>query len=149
MVLERAGYVKIHGDVGERRLEAYPGRDVDVENEFLDRLFDFAVAEFVIADEGCQQRVEIGQRLGAGRFPLEGVEKIDDLTQRRTQVIGRGAFHLALDPLEPVAQQIGKVPANAVDRQQTEVVNVDVALGMGPPDFRWIDFVEPVFCGDV
>jgi hypothetical protein len=99
LIFSGARYVQIHGDVGEGRLESHPGGNVDVEDEFLQGLLDLLVAELIVSDEGCQQGVEVGQGLGAGRFPLQGVEEIDDLAQGRAQVLGRCAFHLAFDSL--------------------------------------------------
>jgi hypothetical protein len=107
------------------------------------------ITQLIVTDKGCQQGVEVGQGLGPGRFTLEGVEKIDDLAQGRAKVFGRCAFHFALDAFETVAQQIGEIPAHAVDRQQAEVMDVQVALGMGPPDLRRIDLVQPVLRRDV
>ena len=81
VVLQGARHTKIHGDIGEGRLKSHPGGNVDVEDELLEGLLDPGVAQLIITDEGCQQGVEVGQGLGAGRLPLEGVEEVDDLAE--------------------------------------------------------------------
>ena len=40
LVLQSGRHIEIHGDVGKRSLETDPRRDVDVEDEFLQSLFD-------------------------------------------------------------------------------------------------------------
>ena len=103
----------------------------------------------VVAHEGREQGVEVGDGLSAGRLALEGVEEIDDLPERAAQVPGRRALHLALDPLEPLAQEVQQVPAHAVDGKQVQVVDVEVPLGVGVADLGRVDAVQPVLGGDL
>ena len=149
LVSENRRYGKIHGNVGERCLEANPGGNIDIEDKLLERLLHLVVSQFVVTHERRQQRVEIGKGLGAGGFSLERVEKIDDLTQGGAQVLGRCALHLALDPLESVFQQVLQVPSHAVDREQAQIVDVQVAILVGIADIRRIDPVEPVLGRDI
>ncbi len=52
-------HLKVQGHIGKRCLEAYAGRYIDVEDEFLECLFDLGVIETVVTDKRRQQRVEI------------------------------------------------------------------------------------------
>ena len=149
MIFQNRGRIKIHGNIGEGCLKAHPGRDVDVENKFLQRLFHLPVFESIIPNKRSQQRIKIRYGLRAGGFPLQRVEKIDNLSQRGAQVFGRCAFHLSFDALETLPEQILQIPAHAIDRKQAEIVYMNIAVCMGAANFPGINGVEPVFGCDI
>ena len=62
---------------------------------------------------------------------------------------GWGALHFALNAFKAVEQQILQVPSHTVYGEQTQVVNMQVAVFVSPTDFGWVNFVEPVFRRDV
>ena len=117
-------------------LEADPGGNIDVEDELLDRLFDLGVIQTVIVDKRGQEGVEIGDSLGAGGLSLQGVEEIDDLAQGRPKMPGRRTLHLPLDALESLFEQVFQVPSHAVDRQQTQVMDVKIAPVCADPGWQ-------------
>jgi len=69
----------VQGYIGEWRLESHPRGDIDVEDELLEGLLDLQKFQPVVADEGCQECIEVRKGLGSRRFALEGIEKIHGL----------------------------------------------------------------------
>ncbi len=138
------GDSEVQGDVGEGGLEPDPGGNVDVEDEFLEGLADLRVGQAVIPDKGGEQSVEAGKGLGARRLSLEGVEKIHHLAQGAPEMFRRPAFHFSRDPPEAFPEKIEEVPADAVDGKDAQVMDVKIPFHLGLPDFRGIDFIEPV-----
>ena len=106
MVRQVFRYIQVQGNVGEGGLEPDPRRDVDVKDELLQRLFDFAVVQIVIVDKGRQQSIEIGERLGAGRFALQGIKKVDDLSQSGSKMLRGSTFHFSFNTSKTLHQQI-------------------------------------------
>ncbi len=145
---ERGGNRQIHGQICEWGLEANPRGHVDVEDEFLKGLFDLVVGQLVVGDEGGKVGVEIGEGLGPRRFPLQGVEEVDDLTQGWTKMTGGAAFHLSLDPFESLDQEIPQVPPAAIDGEEPKVMDMEIPADMGLANFRRVDTVQPVLGGD-
>jgi len=143
------GHGDIEGNVGKGSLKPYPGGNVDIEDELLEDLLDLLVIEAIGADKGCQEGIEIGKGLGPRCLPLEGIEEIYHLPQNTAEMSRRLALHLAGYTLESFQEQIVKVPAHAVNRQQTQVVNMEIPLAVGLPDLRGIDLVKPVNLADL
>ena len=52
--------------------------------------------------------------------------------------------HFARHARETFAKQVHQVPADTVDRQLPEVVNVHVTGAMSLTDSFWINFVQPI-----
>ena len=134
----------IERDIGERRLEPDPGRDIDIENEFLEGLLDLLEAQTVVLDKGGEQGVEIGEGLRTGGFSLQGVKEIDDLAQGAAEVLGRQALDLAGGAAEAFPQEVLEIPADAIDRQETQVMDMEIPFGVRLLDLGGIDFIEPV-----
>ena len=91
--------------------------------------------EVVVADEGREERVEVREGLGAGGLALEGVEEVDDLAEGRAEVLCGGAFGLAGGAGEADGEEVLEVPADAVDAEEAEVVNVHRATHVRFADF--------------
>ena len=142
------GGVKIEGEVGEGGLEADAGGDVDVEDEFLDGLFDLGVGELVVVNVGGEEGVERGEGLGTGCFALEGIEEVGDLAEGGAEVLGWFAFGFAGDAAEALDEEVVEIPTDTVDGDGVEIVNVKVAIFVCLADFGRIDFVEPVYFAD-
>ncbi len=66
----------IQGNIGKRRLEAYPGGHVKIVNEALDRFLYLFVVKLVIVNERRQICIYAGNSLGSRRFPLQGKEQV-------------------------------------------------------------------------
>ncbi len=107
------------------------------------------VGEPVVTDEGREQGIEVGESLGAGRFPLQGVEEIDGLAERGAEMLGRGALDLAVGAAETFEEQVLEIPATAVNRQHAEIMDVEISLAMSIGDVVRVDLVQPVVAGDV
>jgi len=58
-------------------------------------------------------------------------------------VLCRAAFHLAGDAPEALDEEIVKVPPDAVDRKEAQVVDVEVAVAVRLLDLGGVDLVEP------
>ncbi len=143
------GNHEIQGDVGEGGLKTDPGGNVYVEDELLQGLLDLLVAQPVIPDERCEKRIEIGDGLGPRRFALKGIEEVHQLTQGTSEMLRRSALDLSPDALETLHNKIVEVPPHAIYRQHAQIVHVEISPGMGLPDLRGINVVEPVLFGDL
>ena len=146
---QRLRHVEVERDVGERRLEADARRHVEVEDELLQRLPHLLVAEAVAADERREVGVHAGEGLRPRGLALQRVEEVRDLPEGGAEVARRPALRLAGRPLEPLRQQVAEVPADAVDGEQVEVVDVQVAVEVRAADLRRIEPLEPVGRADV
>ena len=51
------------------------------------------------------------------------------------------AFNLSLNTLESLLQQIFKIPSNAIDRKETQVVYVEPPLLVCVPDLRRVNTI--------
>jgi hypothetical protein len=102
-VFQHGGHVLIHRDIGERHLKAHAGGNVDVEYEFLERLFYVLEGKIVVADERRENHVETGNGLRARGFALECVKEVHKLPESGPEMFGRRAFDVSGDALEPFA----------------------------------------------
>ena len=57
---------------------------------------------------------------------------------------GRTAFYLSRCAFKPFHQQVIKVPADAINRKDVEVMYMKFAIYMGLPDLRRVDFIQPI-----
>ena len=64
-------------------------------------------------------------------------------------MLGRFALRLAGHTAETLAQQVGKVPPNAVHGEQVEVVDVQVTALVGSSHALGVEPLQPVLAGDV
>ena len=80
---------------------------------------------------------------------MEGVEKINHLAQGGSEMFWGRTLHLAGHPFESLEQKILKIPSHAVDREEGEIVDMNISGIVGIPDHGGIDAVEPVFGGDI
>jgi hypothetical protein len=62
---------------------------------------------------------------------------------------GRRAFNLACYAFETLPEKVLQIPSNTIDRQQAEIVDMNVAVFMSISNLRGINAVEPVFSGDI
>ena len=143
----RAGPVE--GEVGERRLGAPPGGDVEVEDELLHALENLVVGHRVQADEGRHVGVEGGEGLGAGPLVLEGAQEVDDLPDGGGEVPRRVAGDLAGDAVEALLEEVLERPAGAVAGEHVEVVDVEVAGAVGVARLLGVDLAQPVVGDDL
>jgi len=72
--------LKIKGDICKWRLETDPRRYVDIEDELLQSLFDFIVAEVVMPDKRRKICVKVRKGLSTGSLSLQGVKKVSNLS---------------------------------------------------------------------
>ena len=111
LVAQRRRHDDVEGQVGERALEADPGRHVDVEDELLQACLIGFISQVVVADERRAIGVKGRPGLRAGGFALRRERGIDDLAEKRAQMLGRAGFHLARDAAEAVASAAGADPS--------------------------------------
>ncbi|GBE15572.1 hypothetical protein BMS3Abin14_01639 [bacterium BMS3Abin14] len=118
--------MQIERQVGEGRLKADSRRHIDVEDEFLKGLFDLSVFQPVVSDEGCQKGVKVGKCLCTGGFALQGVEKVDDLSQSCPEMACGAALRFPWRTPETHTQNILQVPAYTVSCELSQIVNVQI-----------------------
>jgi hypothetical protein len=63
--------------------------------------------------------------------------------------LGGALSTLPATPLEALTEQVLEVPADAVDREQAQIVDVHVAVLVGVADLGGIDLVQPVLGGHI
>ncbi|OQB53783.1 MAG: hypothetical protein BWX98_02400 [Candidatus Aminicenantes bacterium ADurb.Bin147] len=133
----------VEGQVGERRLPAPAGGDIQPVDELLDVLADLPEAELVGPDERGQQRVDAGEGLGPGELALHRPDVVDHVEGGRLQVLGRGGMDLVGDVAEALTEKVFERPAGAVaDNRIGQVVDVEVPLQVGLLDVLAVDLVE-------
>ena len=72
LVSEGGGNRQIKGQIGEGALETDTGRDINIENEFLEALFDLFKGHVIVAHEGGAIGVKTGPGLSPGGLALRG-----------------------------------------------------------------------------
>ena len=147
------GRLQVERDVGKGSLESDPCWYVHIENKLLKRLTDLFVRKIVVANERGEVGVEIGKGLRAGRFALERVEEVDDLSQRRAKMFGRPALRFTVNAAKTGTQKVAKIPTNTINRELAQVVQMKVSIDMGFSHFLSVDSIEPIglahFAGDM
>ena len=139
----------IERNVGERRLETYASRNVKVEYELLQGLLDLVISQAVVADKRREQGIEGRECLRPRRLALQGVEKVDYLSQGAAEVPRRRARHFARDTAEAAHKKVHEVPPDAVYGQRLQVVHVEVSSLMRPAHLFGINGLQPVALADV
>ena len=64
-------------------------------------------------------------------------------------MLRRLALHFPRRSPEPLQEQVVEVPSHAVDRQDAQVVDMEVPIRMGQADLGGIDLVQPVDLADL
>ena len=139
----------VEGEVGEGGLGAPARGDVEVEDELLHALLDLGVGHVVQADEGRHVGVEGGEGLGAGPLVLEGAQEVDDLPDRRGEVLGGAGGDGAGDTVEALLEEVLEGPAGAVAGEHVQVVDVEVRVAVGLAGGGRVDLAEPVVGDDL
>ena len=146
-ILEVCGHRPVKGYVGEGRLSAPAGGGVHAEDEGLDALLDFLVAEVIYLDKGRQIGIEGRKGLSARPFVLHDAEEVDHLVAEGGKVACRRGIDLARDA-QSLLDKLLEAPAGAVAGEHAQVVQVDIAVAVGVAYLIVIDLAEPVVCGD-
>ena len=146
-ILQVGGNGPVQGDVGEGRLGAPAGGGIHAEDEALDALLHFLVAQVVHLDEGGQIGVKGGEGLGAGPLVLHDAQEVDHLVAEGGQVAGGGGIDLARDA-QPLLDQLLQAPAGAVAGEHGQVMQVQIAVAVGIGDLLVVHLAEPVVGGD-
>ncbi|MPM55916.1 hypothetical protein SDC9_102714 [bioreactor metagenome] len=144
-VLERGRHLDIECQVGKRALEPDARRNIDVKDELLQTLADLVKRHLVIIHKRCAIGIKRTPSLRAGGFALRRKCGVDDLPQKRTQMLCRLAFHLSVYAAEPIGEQLAKIPPRAIGAKKTEIMDMRVARLMRFAHVDGIDFIEPVF----
>ena len=144
LVLHEPRYFEIHGHIGEGSLESYPGRNVHVEDKFLQTLFDRFVIKPIIPDERSQQGIEIGKGLGASCLPLQGEKEVDYLSQDGAEMFSWPAGYLTPHSFESLQEQIVDIPAYAIYAQNTQVMDVYIPALLGFLHLGSVDLIKPI-----
>ena len=148
MVLQVARHLQVERDVGERCLESDARWHVDVEHKLLQALLNTFVIKIIVTDEWCQIGVETRECLCAGGFALHCVEEVDNLSQSRAQVLCRAALNLARNTREASHKKVFQIPTNAVNAQESQIVNMDVSRLVSLFNLFRINTFQPVLRTD-
>ena len=149
LVRKSAGNPDVESEVGEGALEPDSRRHVDVEHELLQALTDLVVGHIVIVDERCAVSVDGTPGLCARSLALRGERGVDQLTEEGTEVFCGTGLDLAHNAAETVGKQLTDIPARAVRPEESEVVQMNVTRFVGFSDLFGVNFVQPVFLGEV
>jgi len=96
-----------------------------------------------VSDEGGQERVDAGERLGPGELALHGPDVVDHVQGGRFEVFGRGGMDLVGDVAETAPQEVLQRPAGAIaDDGIGEIVKVEIAVLVGPLDRLGVEVIE-------
>ncbi|KAF5041505.1 hypothetical protein DSECCO2_522260 [anaerobic digester metagenome] len=137
------GRGEVEGEVGKRALPAPARGGVEVEDELLHGLLDFAVGKAVLAHERGEVGVHVVEGLRPGPFVLQRAEEVDHLAEHGVEVLGRAGAG-APGQVEAFEQQVAQAPAGAVAGEaERKVVDVEVAVVVGLAHFLGI-FAERV-----
>ena len=108
VIAQVVGACPVERDVGERRLGAPAGGDVEVVNKLLYALLDLAVAHVVGADVGGEVGVEAAEGLCAGPLVLQRAEEVDHLADCGRHVFRGGCLDLAGPAVEALIEQVAQ-----------------------------------------
>ncbi len=100
IVFENGWHIKIHGDVCKRGLKTNTGRNIYIKNKFLHSLLNLFICQVIMAYKWSKKCVKIGNGLGTCCFALQRIEKIDNLSQSRSEMLWWRAFNFALNTLK-------------------------------------------------